>query len=151
MTKQNFPFYFLLQERAKPILPPLPPPSPSAHEFKPLSLRPHPPPSPPPSLPRANLNPPNHPHPPPTHPPIPHKKWLKVLFHIYYIDIVSKHIMPHKSVDVICQCGAILNVYYMPKHLKTAKHARDIIGRVSSHTETPEGRGASGFWQGFDK
>ena len=36
--------------------------------------------------------------------------------------------MPHKSVDVICQCGAILNVYYMPKHLKTAKHARDIIG-----------------------
>jgi hypothetical protein len=37
--------------------------------------------------------------------------------------------MPHKSVDVICQCGAILNVYYMPKHLKTAKHARDIIGR----------------------
>ncbi len=35
--------------------------------------------------------------------------------------------MPHKSVDVICQCGTILNVYYMPKHLKTAKHARDII------------------------
>ena len=54
MTKQIFPFYFLLQERAKPILPPLPPPSPSA-----------------PSPPRTNLNPPNHPHPPPTHPPIP--------------------------------------------------------------------------------
>ena len=35
MTKQNFPFYFLLQERAKPILP--------------LSLRPHPP--------RTNSNP----------------------------------------------------------------------------------------------
>ena len=66
MTKQIFPFYFLLQERAKPILP--------------LS-------SPPPSLPRANLNPPNHPHPPPTHPPIPHKKWFKDLFHIYYIDM----------------------------------------------------------------
>ena len=65
----------------------------------------------------------------PTHPPIPHKKWFKDLFHIYYIDIITKHIMPHKSVDVICQCGAILNVYYMPKHLKTAKHARDIIGR----------------------
>ncbi len=107
MTKQIFPFYFLLQERAKPILPPHPLP------------------------PRTNLNPLHpslNPHPPPTHPPIPHKKWFKDLFHIYYIDIVTK-IMPHKSVDVICQCGAILNVYYMPKHLKTAKHARDIIGR----------------------
>jgi len=36
MTKQIFPFYFLLQERAKPILPPFPPPSSSAHELKPL-------------------------------------------------------------------------------------------------------------------
>ena len=109
MTKQNFPFYFLLQERAKPILPAyLHPPSP--RELKPSART-------------------QNPHPPPTHPPIPHKKWFKDLFHIYYIDIVTKHIMPHKSVDVICQCGAILNVYYMPKHLKTAKHARDIIGR----------------------
>jgi hypothetical protein len=48
MTKQIFPFYFLLQERAKPILPPFTPPSSSAHELKPspppspstLSLRP---------------------------------------------------------------------------------------------------------------
>ena len=35
----------------------------------------------------------------------------------------------HKSADVICQCGAILKVYYMPKHLRTAKHARDMVGR----------------------
>ena len=57
MTKQIFPFYFLLQERAKPILPPY------LHPPPPRELKP--------SLPRANLNPPNHPHPPPTHPPIP--------------------------------------------------------------------------------
>jgi hypothetical protein len=37
--------------------------------------------------------------------------------------------MPHKSADCICQCGAVLKVYYMPKHLRTAKHARDMIGR----------------------
>ena len=37
--------------------------------------------------------------------------------------------MPHKSADCICQCGAILKVYYMPKHLRTAKHARDMVGR----------------------
>ena len=41
MTKQNFPFYFLLQERAKPILPPHPPPT-------------HPP-IPPPSLPQRTF------------------------------------------------------------------------------------------------
>ena len=38
--------------------------------------------------------------------------------------------MPHKSADVICQCGAILKVYYMPKHLRTAKHACDMIVRM---------------------
>jgi len=61
MTKQIFAFYFLLQERAKPIPPPLP---------LPLFLRAR-----------------TYPHPPPTHPPIPHKKWFKDLFHIYYIDM----------------------------------------------------------------
>ena len=58
MTKQIFPFYFLLQERAKPILPPyllpLPPrtnsnPSPSALTLRPLTsaheLKPAKPPS----------------------------------------------------------------------------------------------------------
>ncbi len=35
----------------------------------------------------------------------------------------------HKSADVIRQCGAILKVYYMEKHLRTAKHACDMVGR----------------------
>ncbi len=35
--------------------------------------------------------------------------------------------MPHKAdTTVICQCGAILSKYYMEKHLRTAKHERDI-------------------------
>ena len=38
--------------------------------------------------------------------------------------------MPHKAdTTVICQCGAILSQYYMEKHLRTAKHERDIVGR----------------------
>ncbi len=38
--------------------------------------------------------------------------------------------MPHKAdTTVICQCGAILHKYYMEKHLRTAKHERDIVGR----------------------
>ena len=65
MTKQNFPFYFLLHERAKPIPPPY---------LLPLPLR-------------TNLNPPIRPFLKPTHPPIPPKKWFKDLFHIYYIDM----------------------------------------------------------------
>ena len=37
--------------------------------------------------------------------------------------------MPHKAEPtVICQCGAIISKYYMPKHLRTAKHARDVVG-----------------------
>ena len=31
--------------------------------------------------------------------------------------------------NVICQCGAIINKYYMQKHLQTAKHERDMVGR----------------------
>ena len=31
--------------------------------------------------------------------------------------------------NVICQCGAIINKYYVQKHLQTAKHERDMIGR----------------------
>ena len=31
--------------------------------------------------------------------------------------------MPHKAdTTVICQCGAMVCKYYMPKHLRTAKH-----------------------------
>ncbi len=62
-------------------------------------------------------------------------KWLKDKPIIYYIDnniyfSTSLAKMPqHKSADVICQCGAILKVYYMPNHLRTAKHARDMVGR----------------------
>jgi hypothetical protein len=38
--------------------------------------------------------------------------------------------MPHKAdTFVICQCGAINSKYYMQKHLQTAKHERDMIGR----------------------
>ena len=31
--------------------------------------------------------------------------------------------------DVLCQCGCIVNKYYMPKHLQTIKHAREMQGR----------------------
>jgi hypothetical protein len=35
--------------------------------------------------------------------------------------------MPHKADTTgICQCGAVLCKYYMPEHLRTAKHERDI-------------------------
>ena len=30
---------------------------------------------------------------------------------------------------VICQCGAVVSKYYMQKHLQTAKHERDMVGR----------------------
>ena len=34
----------------------------------------------------------------------------------------------HKPSDCICQCGAIVKASYTPKHLRTAKHARDMVG-----------------------
>jgi len=38
--------------------------------------------------------------------------------------------MPHKAdTTVICQCGAMVCKYYMAKHLRTAKHERDMVGR----------------------
>ncbi len=39
--------------------------------------------------------------------------------------------MSFKNADtsVICQCGCIVNKYYMPKHLQTAKHEREMQGR----------------------
>ena len=40
--------------------------------------------------------------------------------------------MHHKAdPTVICQCGCLVNKYYMPKHLpvRTAKHAREMEGR----------------------
>jgi hypothetical protein len=38
--------------------------------------------------------------------------------------------MPFKAdASVICQCGCIVNKYYMPKHLQTAKHEREMQGR----------------------
>ena len=37
--------------------------------------------------------------------------------------------MPHKAdPTVICQCGAIISKYYMPKHIQTAKHTRVMAG-----------------------
>ena len=82
MTKQIFAFYFLLQERAKPIPPPLP---------LPLFLRAR-----------------TYPHPPPTHPPIPHKKWFKDLFHIYYIDMDVAQGFP------LLTEGAVRGVFFAP-------------------------------------
>ena len=51
--------------------------------------------------------------------------------------------MPSKAdPTVICQCGCLVNKYYMPKHLRTAKHAREMAGRenivvVSHYQYTP--------------
>ena len=45
-------------------------------------------------------------------------------------------ISQHKPADVICQCGAVLKYSNMPKHLRTAKHARDMVGR--EHIEIAE-------------
>ena len=45
--------------------------------------------------------------------------------------------MPHKAdTTVICQCGAMVCKYYMPKHLRTVKHERDMVGR--EHIEVAE-------------
>jgi hypothetical protein len=30
---------------------------------------------------------------------------------------------------IICQCGCIVNKYYMPKHLETRKHQQEMRGR----------------------
>ena len=39
--------------------------------------------------------------------------------------------MPHKAdTTVICQCGAMVCKYYMPKHLRTVKHERDMVIRM---------------------
>ena len=51
--------------------------------------------------------------------------------------------MPHKAdPTVICQCVCLVNKYYMPKHLRTAKHGREMEGRenievVSHYKYTP--------------
>jgi hypothetical protein len=38
--------------------------------------------------------------------------------------------MPHKAdPTVICHSVAIISKYYMPKHIQTAKHTRDMVGR----------------------
>ncbi len=42
------------------------------------------------------------------------------------------HIMPYSPKpdnDVICQCGCIVKKYYMPKHLQTIRHERNMVGR----------------------
>jgi hypothetical protein len=42
--------------------------------------------------------------------------------------------MPHKAdTTVICKCGLMTSKYYMPIHLRTAKHARDIVGRENKN------------------
>ena len=35
--------------------------------------------------------------------------------------------------NVICQCGAIINKYYVQKHLQTAKHKREMQGSIYIH------------------
>ena len=48
------------------------------------------------------------------------------------------YIMPHKvDTSVICQRGCVVNKYYMPKHLRTAKHARDMEGREHIEVTVP--------------
>ncbi len=38
--------------------------------------------------------------------------------------------MPHKAdTTVIYKCGAVVCKYHMPKHFRTAKHERDMVGR----------------------
>ena len=38
--------------------------------------------------------------------------------------------MPHKAdPTVICHSVAIISKYYMPKHIQTANHTRDMVGR----------------------
>ena len=56
--------------------------------------------------------------------------------HILYRYCISQppllHIMPYSlkpDNDVLCQCGCIVKKYYMPKHLQTIKHAREMQGR----------------------
>ena len=45
--------------------------------------------------------------------------------------------MPRKAdPTAICQCGARVCKYYMPKHLRTVKHERDMVGR--EHIEVAE-------------
>ena len=45
--------------------------------------------------------------------------------------------MPHQAdTTVICECGAMVCKYYMPKHLGTAKHERDMVGR--ENVQIPE-------------
>jgi len=56
----------------------------------------------------------------------------RLVTYIYYIDIVyhNHYTMPHKAdPTLICQCGAVINKYYIPKHIQTAKHARHMVGR----------------------
>ncbi len=37
--------------------------------------------------------------------------------------------------NVICQCGCIVNKYYMSKHFKTAKHELEMRDRVVDHNK----------------
>jgi hypothetical protein len=47
--------------------------------------------------------------------------------------------MPYKAdPTVICQCGCLVNTYYLPKHLRTAKHAQHL--RTAKHAREMEGR-----------
>ena len=39
--------------------------------------------------------------------------------------------------SVICKCDAIINKDHMHKHLQTAKHERDIIGRENVELVDP--------------
>jgi hypothetical protein len=38
--------------------------------------------------------------------------------------------VPQKAdTTAICQCGAMVCKCFMPKHVRTAKHERDMVGR----------------------
>ena len=58
-----------------------------------------------------------------------------------YIVTTATIIMPYSlkpNNDVICQCGCIVNKYYIPKHLRTRNHEQNMVGR--------EGIGVAEAW-----
>ncbi len=60
---------------------------------------------------------------------MPHKADTTVICKcVFFFTISNIYNMPHKAdTTVICKCGLVTSKCYMPIHLRTAKHARDII------------------------
>jgi hypothetical protein len=56
-----------------------------------------------------------------------------MIYIIYrYLKTATSYNMPYTlnaDTSVICQCACIVNKYYMNKHLQTAEHEREMVGR----------------------